>query len=237
MVVIVAAVLLTEEAAAAEVDTKAAGVAEDMEVVEETEVEALEAKIWIYKDRNTGEQKGEATVTYDDPQAAQSAISWFDGKDFNGSTIKVQMAMVRAPPSGGYPGSRGGRGGGDRGRGSFGGRGGGRGGRDGRDGEQSNFQGRPGDWRCSNVDCGNSNFSWRNECNKCHTPKPAEYQQSSSSNGSYGNSQGYRGRGNSNGGYADRSFSRNDNGGGAMRRGNSNGGYADRSFSRNDNGG
>ena len=40
----------------------------------------LQAKIWIYKDRNTGEQKGEATVTYDDPQAAQSAISWFDGK-------------------------------------------------------------------------------------------------------------------------------------------------------------
>ena len=39
-----------------------------------------QAKIWIYKDRNTGEQKGEATVTYDDPQAAQSAISWFDGK-------------------------------------------------------------------------------------------------------------------------------------------------------------
>jgi RNA-binding protein FUS len=40
----------------------------------------LQPKIWIYKDRNTGEQKGEATVTYDDPQAAQSAISWFDGK-------------------------------------------------------------------------------------------------------------------------------------------------------------
>jgi len=37
-------------------------------------------KIWIYKDRNTGAQKGEATVTYDDPNAAQSAISWFDGK-------------------------------------------------------------------------------------------------------------------------------------------------------------
>ena len=70
-------------------------------------------------------------------------------KDFNGSTIKVQMAMVRAPPSGGYPGARGGgggggRGGGDRGRGGRGGFGGGRGGRD---GEQSNFQGRPGDWR------------------------------------------------------------------------------------------
>ena len=39
-----------------------------------------EKKIWIYKDRDTGAQKGEATVTYDDPAAAQSAISWFDGK-------------------------------------------------------------------------------------------------------------------------------------------------------------
>ena len=58
--------------------------------------------------------------------------------------------MVRAPPSGGYPGGggRGGGRGGDRGgRGFGGGRGGGGrgGGRDG--GEQSNFQGRPGDWR------------------------------------------------------------------------------------------
>ena len=44
MVDIVAAVLLTEEVAAAEVDTKAAVVAEDMEVVEETEVEALEVR-------------------------------------------------------------------------------------------------------------------------------------------------------------------------------------------------
>ena len=26
--------------------------------------------IWIYKDRNTNQQKGEATVTYDDPAAA-----------------------------------------------------------------------------------------------------------------------------------------------------------------------
>ena len=44
MVDIVAVILLTEEAAA-EVDTKAAVVAEDMEVVEETEVEALEVRL------------------------------------------------------------------------------------------------------------------------------------------------------------------------------------------------
>jgi RNA-binding protein FUS len=35
-------------------------------------------KIWIYKDRNTGEGKGEATVTYDDEAAAGAAINWFN---------------------------------------------------------------------------------------------------------------------------------------------------------------
>merc|ERR1719242_208068 len=72
--------------------------------------------------------------------------------------IKVQMAMIKAPPAGGFGGGRG-RGGGDRG------------GRD-RDGGQANFSARPGDWTCPLVDCGNTNFSWRNECNKCQQPKP-----------------------------------------------------------------
>merc|ERR1719382_1007090 len=148
-------------------------------------------KIWIYKNRDTGEQKGEATVTYDDPAAAKSAITWFDGKDFNGMKIKVQMAMIKAPPAGGFGAPRGGgggfgggRGGGDRGGGfrggdRDGGRGGGRGGGFGGGrgggrggGDQANFSGRPGDWQCSILDCGNTNFAWRNECNKCQAPKP-----------------------------------------------------------------
>lgn len=37
-------------------------------------------KIWIYKDKTTGKGKGEATLTYDDPPTATSAINWFDGK-------------------------------------------------------------------------------------------------------------------------------------------------------------
>lgn len=37
-------------------------------------------KIWIYKDKMSGKGKGEATVTYDDPPTANSAISWFNGK-------------------------------------------------------------------------------------------------------------------------------------------------------------
>lgn len=36
-------------------------------------------KIWIYKDKITGRGKGEATVTYDDPPTASSAINWFGG--------------------------------------------------------------------------------------------------------------------------------------------------------------
>lgn len=37
------------------------------------------SKIWIYKDKITGKGKGEATVTYDDPPTASSAITWFHG--------------------------------------------------------------------------------------------------------------------------------------------------------------
>lgn len=84
-------------------------------------------KIWLYKDKQTGLSKGEATVTYDDANAAQSAISWFDGKDFRGSVIKVQLATKKDNWSGG-----GGGGGGVGGRG--GGRGRGFGGPRGRDG-------------------------------------------------------------------------------------------------------
>ena len=42
----------------------------------------------------SGHFTGEATVTYCEPAAAKFAISWFDGKDFNGRKIKVQKAIV-----------------------------------------------------------------------------------------------------------------------------------------------
>ncbi|CAB4056144.1 TLS [Lepeophtheirus salmonis] len=155
-------------------------------------------KIWIYKDQN-GEQKGEATVTYDDPSAAHKA-------------------PLAAPPPGGY-GTRGGGGGGGppRGRGGGFGRGGprgggGRGGGGGfgfgggdrggsrggggqshggngdRGGQQANFSSRPGDWTCPNATCGNTNFAWRNECNKCRSAKPEGA-------GGGGGPPGYGGRG------------------------------------------
>ncbi|XP_049778585.1 RNA-binding protein cabeza isoform X3 [Schistocerca cancellata] len=132
-------------------------------------------KIWMYKDKLTGKSKGEATVTYDDSNAARSAISWFDGKDMKGTTIKVQMAQHKNNYAGGR--GRGGGGGSSRGggmdRGPRGGDGGGGGSRDGppRGGGGGGF-GRDGDWKCPNPDCGNTNFSWRTGCNRCHQPRP-----------------------------------------------------------------
>ena len=37
-------------------------------------------KVWIYRDKATGLPKGEATITYEDDQAASSAIEWFNSK-------------------------------------------------------------------------------------------------------------------------------------------------------------
>jgi len=52
-------------------------------------------KIWIYKDKQTGEGKGEATVTYDDEAAASAAIEWFNGKmNFK---IKNKNVFLRFP--------------------------------------------------------------------------------------------------------------------------------------------
>lgn len=36
-------------------------------------------KIWIYKDRNTGEGNGRATVTYEDEETANRALSEYNG--------------------------------------------------------------------------------------------------------------------------------------------------------------
>lgn len=105
-------------------------------------------RVWVYKDKQSGRGKGEATVTYEDANAAQSAISWFNNKEFTeGSGKKMEVSIAkRKAPVGGF--SRG-RGGGGGGRGGFrgGGRGGDRGGRGG--GGRGGSDARDGDWNCS----------------------------------------------------------------------------------------
>lgn len=78
-------------------------------------------------------------MTYDDAQAAESAIEWFSGKEFKGNEIKVQLAtkrdnwggggggLRRGAPRGGGGAGGGGGGGGFRGGPPGGGRGGDRG--------------------------------------------------------------------------------------------------------------
>lgn len=142
-----------------------------------------EKKIWIYKDKASGEPKGDALVTYEDPAAAAAAVKWFDGSDLKGQKIHVELARKKDPPpfQGGGRGGRGGYGGGrdhgDGGGGDFGGGGHGGGGFGGGRGSEraqgavgvltragggrGGFGGgaREGDWLCTS--CGNTNFARR----------------------------------------------------------------------------
>lgn len=140
----------------------------------------MKPKIWLYKNKETGMSKGEATVTYDDANAAGSAINWFDNKEFSGATIRVSLAQRQNNwQKGGFGGGRGGnksREGGSRFDSGGGGpprnddrRPGGQGG-PGKPGGGQGGRGREGDWTCGS--CNNTNFAWRNECNRCREPKP-----------------------------------------------------------------
>ncbi|CAG8569279.1 613_t:CDS:10 [Ambispora gerdemannii] len=64
-------------------------------------------KIWIYYDKVSGIPKGDATLTYEDPDATAAAINWFHNKEFLGQLIKVEMSVRKLGPTGFRGGSSG----------------------------------------------------------------------------------------------------------------------------------
>jgi len=72
-------------------------------------------KIWIYKDRDTGEPNGRATVTYEDDDTANRAISEYNDQHIDSidAVVRVQLAQRRPRNDnndrGGRGGYRGGR--------------------------------------------------------------------------------------------------------------------------------
>ncbi|CAF0802189.1 unnamed protein product [Adineta steineri] len=59
------------------------------------DVRSPKPKIWVYKDRQTREGKGEATITFINPDSCQTAISYFDGKELFGREIRVTLCPRR----------------------------------------------------------------------------------------------------------------------------------------------
>ncbi|CAH8385893.1 unnamed protein product [Eruca vesicaria subsp. sativa] len=181
-------------------------------------------KVWLYRDKETDEPKGDATVTYEDPHAALAAVEWFNNKDFHGSTIGVLMAESKNKSGGDHPSESFGYDGGVVAKETNGGAGRGRG--------QGDSSAKPwqqdGDWMCPNTrsvisvrsfiyplvlqfyiaeffscivvscssigSCTNVNFAFRGVCNRCGTARPA---------GASGGSMGGGGRGRGRGGGAD----------------------------------
>ena len=79
----------------------------------------------VMVDRQTGQSRGFAFVEMATPAAAQKAISDLNGRDFEGRSLRVDVAEERRSGGGGGGGGGGGRGG-FGGGGGGGGRGGGR---------------------------------------------------------------------------------------------------------------
>ena len=88
--------------------------------------------VHIPMDRETGNPRGFAFVTFDSRESGEAAMSEMDGADVGGRSIRVSEALERQPDRRG--GGGGGGGGGFDRRGGGGGGGGGRGGHDRRGG-------------------------------------------------------------------------------------------------------
>ncbi|CAF0769992.1 unnamed protein product [Didymodactylos carnosus] len=59
------------------------------------DVRSTKPKIWVYKDRQTREGKGEATITFINADSAQAAITYFDDKELFGRRIRVTLCARR----------------------------------------------------------------------------------------------------------------------------------------------
>ncbi|CAF1099870.1 unnamed protein product [Rotaria sordida] len=59
------------------------------------DVRSPKPKIWVYKDRQTREGKGEATITFIHPESCQMAINYFNGKELFGREIRVTLCPRR----------------------------------------------------------------------------------------------------------------------------------------------
>lgn len=68
----------------------------------------------VIKDRESGRSKGFGFVEMSTTEEAQSAITMFNGKDFNGRPLTVNLARPREERPGGFRGGGGRRQGGDR---------------------------------------------------------------------------------------------------------------------------
>ena len=60
------------------------------------------AEVKLITDRETGRSKGFAFVTFDEPAAAEKAISAANGQDLQGRQIKVNMAREEQRRGGGH---------------------------------------------------------------------------------------------------------------------------------------
>merc|ERR1719429_434786 len=90
-------------------------------------------RVHLYKDKQTGEPLGEATITYRESGTQKTALQTYNNQMYQGQPIRVSPSIVKPhmakpPPPGSGGGGRGrGRGGGRGGGGGFRGRGGDRG--------------------------------------------------------------------------------------------------------------
>ncbi|KIY96481.1 RNA-binding protein EWS [Monoraphidium neglectum] len=55
-------------------------------------------KIYMYRDKATGALKGDATITYEDPFSASSAVQWFNGKEWKGEAPPHATCTPGLPP-------------------------------------------------------------------------------------------------------------------------------------------